>query len=403
MQRIPRPWVAGVALITTGLLGISLGGGGASSTPRLGGAALADLGAGSRPDRVASEPPTLAVTPAANAKNLPISTEIGTKVSNGKVSAVTLSEQGGGQVAGRMRPDGTSWLPAKPLKYGRTYTAQVTATGADGQTVDQSVTFSTRKSAGEQVDTTLYMRDGGAYGVAMPVAIQFDPEIPPSARPAVERRLFVTSTPAQPGVWRWFTGRQVIYRPAKYWTPGTKLTVRAALKGVPLGKGRYGDEDHMARATIGSDFQMRIENKTKRLYAYQNGQLVKTIPVSMGKPSTPTSSGTMVVMERHAQTVFDTFAEMGAAGYRVSVRWAERLTWGGEFIHSAPWSVWDQGHTNVSHGCTNVSPSNAKWLYDHIKIGDPVTIRGTEHQLDPGNGWTAWDMSWKEYLEGAAQ
>jgi lipoprotein-anchoring transpeptidase ErfK/SrfK len=398
MEHNPRPWIAGVALVAAGLLGITLSGGDMPRSARLG--ALGGGDGNARPAHV-SEPPTLAITPAANATNLPISTEIGTKVSNGTISSVNLQEQGGGQVAGAMRADGSSWLPSRALKYGKTYTAQVTASGTDGQTTTQSVTFSTRRSAGEQVDTTLYMRDGGKYGVAMPVAVQFDPEVPPSARAGVQRRLFVTSTPAQPGAWRWFTGKQVIFRPATYWKPGTKLTVRAALNGLPLGGGKFGDEDHTARATIGSDFQMRVDNRTKTMSAYANGKLLKRIPVSMGKPSTPSSSGTMVVMTREDSTVFDTFAELGAAGYRVTVQWAERLTWGGEFIHSAPWSVWDQGRTNVSHGCINVSPSNAEWIYDHVKIGDPITIRGTEHKLDPGNGWTAWDMSWKEFLKGA--
>jgi lipoprotein-anchoring transpeptidase ErfK/SrfK len=400
MKRIRRPWMTGLALVAVGLLGVTLGSGEAQRVP----GAVAELGAGMRPGHTTDQTPvTLDITPAASAKNLPISTEIGTKVGNGTISSVTLTENGGAPVSGAMRADSTSWMPDKPLKLGRTYTAQVTASGPGAQTVSKSTTFSTMKSAGPQVDTTLYMQDRGDYGVAMPVAIQFDPEIPPSARPAVERRLFVTSTPSQPGAWRWFTGRQVIYRPASYWKTGTKLTVRAALKGLPLGNGKYGDEDHAATATIGSDYRWKVDNKTKSISAYHNGKLLKTMPVSLGKPSTPSSSGTMVVMERAPSTVFDTFAELGAAGYRVTVQWAERLTWGGEFIHSAPWSVWDQGHVNVSHGCINVSPSNAEWIYDHIKIGDPVTVRGTEHKLDPGNGWTAWDMTWQEYLKGASR
>jgi lipoprotein-anchoring transpeptidase ErfK/SrfK len=262
------------------------------------------------------------------------------------------------------------------------------------------------KSADERVPTGVNMLDSNSdsYGVAMPVAVRFDEEVPESARPGVEKRLFFTSTPSQPGAWRWFTGREVLYRPQSYWQPGTKLSVRAALDGVPLGNGRYGDRDHTANGTIDRDFEMKVDNKSKSMSVFQGGKLLKTMPVSLGKPSTPSSSGTMVVMERAQQTVFDTFAELGPReGYRMNIQWAQRITWGGQFIHSAPWSVWDQGRDNVSHGCINMSPSNAKWLFDHTKVGDPITVEGTEAKLDPGDGWTAWNMSWADYLKGASR
>jgi lipoprotein-anchoring transpeptidase ErfK/SrfK len=127
------------------------------------------------------------------------------------------------------------------------------------------------------------------------------------------------------------------------------------------------------------------------------------MPVSLGKASTPSSSGTMVIMDKQPQTVFDTFAELGPRdGYRVNINDAQRLTWGGEFIHAAGWSVTDQGRRNVSHGCVNVSPANASWLFGRTKIGDPVTVKGTERQLVAGNGWTVWNMTWAEYVKGSA-
>ena len=109
----------------------------------------------------------------------------------------------------------------------------------------------------------------------------------------------------------------------------------------------------------------------------------------------------MVLMSRLQHTTFDTTRE-GPGGYRVDVDWAMRLTWGGEFIHAAPWSVGDQGVTNVSHGCVNLSDSNAKWVYDSSHVGDPVLVRGTEVPLADGNGWTAWNVSWAEYVKGSA-
>ena len=50
-------------------------------------------------------------------------------------------------------------------------------------------------------------------------------------------------------------------------------------------------------------------------------------------------------------------------GYRTKIDFAQRLTWGGEFIHAAPWSEGQQGSVNVSHGCVNVSMANGDWLF----------------------------------------
>ncbi len=126
------------------------------------------------------------------------------------------------------------------------------------------------------------------------------------------------------------------------------------------------------------------------------------MPVSLGKPSTPSSSGTMVVMDKATSTVFDTTDTDGAKGYRMTIEYAQRLTWSGQYIHSAPWSVGAQGHRNVSHGCVNLSPSNAAWLFGQTLIGDPVTVQGTSDKLVYGNGWTPWNVSWDEFVKGSA-
>jgi lipoprotein-anchoring transpeptidase ErfK/SrfK len=133
----------------------------------------------------------------------------------------------------------------------------------------------------------------------------------------------------------------------------------------------------------------------------ENGAVTRQMPVSLGKPSTPSSSGTMVIMSKAERTVFDTTGEPGDH-YRVDVSHAQRLTWGGEFIHAAPWSVADQGVNNVSHGCINMSPGDAEWLFSRTHVGDPVTVTGTGQQLVEGNGFTAWNQSWDEYVKGSA-
>lgn len=154
---------------------------------------------------------------------------------------------------------------------------------------------------------------------------------------------------------------------------------------------------------IGAAVVMTVDNKTKRMTVTRNGSVIKTIPVSLGKKSTPSSSGTMVVIEKLRKTVFDTFEELGPEeGYRTKIDFAQRLTWGGEFIHAAPWSEGQQGSVNVSHGCVNVSMANGDWLFKNTQIGDPITVKGTERKLQNGNGWTDWNMSWDEYVKGGA-
>ena len=349
-------------------------------------------------------PVEINVTPRDGATDVPASTEITATARGASVTAVRLTEVGGPTVSGRWRDDRSSWVPDTPLKWGKRYVATVTATSPTGETVTLTSTFRTMAKPASFTGTGLYLFDGGVYGVAMPVVVEFHPGVPKKYRAAVQKRLFVETDPPQPGTWHWLAdGTQVYYRAPEFWQPGTTLSVRIAVGGHPTGPGRYGDTDRSATARIGDKLVMVVDNKTKSMKVYKNDRLVRTMPVSLGKPKTPSSSGTMVVMEKLRKTVFDTYDELGPEeGYRVDIEYAQRLTWGGEFIHSAPWSVADQGVRNVSHGCVNLSPANARWLFNQTKIGDPITIKGTEVKLAPGNGWTAWNMTWDEFVKGSA-
>jgi lipoprotein-anchoring transpeptidase ErfK/SrfK len=361
-------------------------------------------GAGAEPSTTPGPPLSLDITPAVNAKNVPISMEIGTKVTGGTVTEVSLTE-GTTKIAGRLREDGSAWVPDKPLRYRRTYTATVTARAQDAITTQtRTTTFTTMGSPGRRVGTGLYLFEGVDYGVGMPVVVEFDTEVPASARAGVERRMFVTTSPDQPGGWAWFGGRQVMYRAKDYWQPGTKLTVRIALDGHPMGNGRYGDMDRRATGTIGNTKTViEVDNATKKMTVYRDDWPFRTLPVSLGKPATPSSSGIMVIMDKQRNMIFDTMSDPNPENrYRIPIEYAQRLTWGGEFIHAAPWSVQHQGVRNVSHGCVNINMANAQWLFSLTRIGDPVTVRGTERRLDPGNGWTAWDLTWEEFRKQSA-
>ncbi|WP_433285789.1 Ig-like domain-containing protein [Micromonospora sp. CA-244673] len=347
----------------------------------------------------------LTVSPADGSAKRPVSTEISAKVpGGGKVSKVVLTAANGATVAGRLRRDGSSWVPSAPLKYGTRYTATVTGAGTDGQTRQGTSSFTTMAKPKSMIGSGLYLFSGKTYGVGMPVVAEFSPGIPKKDRAAVQKRMFVQTDPPQPGAWHWvYNGTQAYYRAPQYWKPGTTITVRLGLAGIPLSNGRYGNMDRAATAKIGRAFEMKVDNATKQMTVYENGSVVRTIPVSLGKKSTPSSSGTMVVMEKKESTVFDTRDEPDPRNqYVTKIDFAQRLTWGGEYIHAAPWSEGKQGRVNVSHGCVNVSMANGRWLFGKTLVGDPITVKGTERRLEPGNGWTAWSMSWSQFVAGSA-
>ena len=367
------------------------------------GAAPAPRSGASRAPAAPPGPVSLAISPPSGSRNMPVSTEIGLDVSGGTVTRVALAGADGKAVAGTLRDDGSAWVPSRPLKTRQRYVATVTAADGAGQPTTATTTFTTMGTPGRRTGTGLYLFDDRTYGVAMPVVAEFSPGIKKKDRPAVQKRMFVRTDPPQPGTWSWTSsGTQAYYRAPSYWKPGTTLTVRIAVGGLPTGGGRYGDQDRSATAKIGRSLVMTVDNRTKKMTVVRDGATIRTMPVSLGKPSTPSSSGTMVVMEKATSTVFDTTDTDGARGYKMTIGYAQRLTWSGQYIHSAPWSVGAQGHRNVSHGCVNLSPSNARWLFGRTLIGDPITVRGTGDKLVYGNGWTPWDLSWPEFAKGSA-
>ncbi len=346
---------------------------------------------GTRPGQKAPAGPSI-TAPADGAKDVPAAAELVLAGADPK-TPVTLTAADGTAVAGALRPDNSTWVPATQLTWGTTYTATVGTAG-------RKVSFTTMNKPGNLVRVSTTLEDDAVYGVAMPLVIRFDEDVPKSARAAVEKRLFVTSEPAQRGAWNWFSDTEVHYRTEKYWQEGTKFHLRVGTGGLRLGDGAYGGGDLTVDASIGDKVEMVTDNATKMMTVTVHDQVVRTIPVSLGKPSKPSSSGHMVVMAKAQSEVF--VGTDPGDSYRTTVYWTQRLTIGGEYLHAAPWSEGDQGKRNVSHGCTNMSTENAKWLWQLTHVGDPVTVTGTGAKLDWGNGYTDWDVSFDLYLRGSA-
>ncbi|WP_163571702.1 L,D-transpeptidase [Fodinicola feengrottensis] len=165
-----------------------------------------------------------------------------------------------------------------------------------------------------------------------------------------------------------------------------------------------GTGDRSLSLTVGPKQILEVDNKTHVAKAYQNDKLLRSMPASLGKRSTPSSSGTMVVINTSQKVTMDSSTygvTKGMPGYyKEDVYWDVRYTWTGEFVHGAPWSVDDQGNSNVSHGCVNLSTTNAKWFFNLTQPGDLIHIINTVHTVTPNDGFTDWQLTWDNYLKG---
>jgi lipoprotein-anchoring transpeptidase ErfK/SrfK len=347
---------------------------------------------------------TVAVTsPEADATGVEALAEVKYSSEDPANTTVTVKDSDGEEVDGTLDKDNTVWRPEKALTWGEKYTVTVNGTAEGDKIGTASSAFTVMKKPSKLVRVTSFLGDGQTVGVGMPLIVRFGRAVPEKYRDDVQRRMEVKATPAQEGIWHWTSPTEVHYRPRTYWKAYTKVFYSVDLAGVPMGDGWYGRSNLTVDLKIGRSFVMTVDNKSKRMTVQQDGKTIKTIPVSLGKAKTPSSSGTMVVIEKKRHTVFDTLEELGPdEGYRTKIEYAQRITWSGQFIHAAPWSEGVQGRRNVSHGCVNVSMAMGKWLFDRTLMGDPITVKGTEEKLENGNGWTDWNMSWEQYKRGSA-
>nr|WP_253900525.1 L,D-transpeptidase family protein [Mycobacterium asiaticum] len=222
--------------------------------------------------------------------------------------------------------------------------------------------------------------NGAMVGVAKPIIINF--QVPIADKAMAERAVHISSIPPVPGKFYWMTPSQLRWRPLSFWPANTAVNIDAA--GT---KSSFRTGDALVATADDATHQMTIT---------RNGTVVQTFPMSMGMSSGghQTPNGTYYVLEKMASVVMDSSTYgvpvNSANGYKVTVSDAVRIDNSGNFVHSAPWSVGDQGRRNVSHGCINLSPANAKWFFNNFGSGDPVVVKnsvGTYNKPDGASDW----------------
>jgi lipoprotein-anchoring transpeptidase ErfK/SrfK len=210
--------------------------------------------------------------------------------------------------------------------------------------------------------TSIQPANGAVVGVAHPVIVTFTGPI--RDRGAAERTIKVTAPNHVTGHFNWVDDNVVQWIPNGYWPAHSHIgvTVHALSTGFDTG-----------------DQVVGVASISQHTFTVSvNGEVLRTMPASMGKPTRPTPMGNYTALSKERTVVMDSrtigIPLSSSEGYLITASYAVRVTWSGVYVHSAPWSVDSQGYANVSHGCINLSPDNAEWYFNTVHIGDPINV-----------------------------
>lgn len=332
----------------------------------------------------------------------------------GTLEQVTVTLKGK-PVDGEMAADKASWK-SRTLRPGAKYQVTAVAKSPQGKTATVNAAFSTVKAARELGILDITPSKNEKVGIGMPIQVVFNRGV--DDKKAVEKALDVRSTKPATGAWYWVNDTTVIFRTknGEYWKPNQNVTFSAKLAGVKSGKKTYGVQDFSRKFRIGDSHITRISTKKKKAIVERNGRRVRSWPISAGKGGRVvngvdtflTTSGIHLTMGKENPAIM-TSEWMGVdpkdkknGGYKEVIPHAVRISNSGEFVHSMAATVWAQGRQNVSHGCVNSPPKDARWFYNFSYRGDPVIITGSKRGLDPMNGWSYYEMSWNRWVKGSA-
>ncbi|MFJ3301843.1 Ig-like domain-containing protein [Streptomyces sp. NPDC086549] len=326
-----------------------------------------------------------------------------------RITDVTATDATGRYVVGELAADGSRWHSTSPLAADSRYTVRVSTEDEDGAPGRKVLTFDTTKPTGKKTLDVTFGPKAGEYGVGQPITADLNQPVKDKAqRAVVERALRVDSTPAVDGTWYWVSDKQLHFRPKDYWPIHATVQVHSNLEGIRVGDRLWGGKAKPLTITTGDQLLAVTDASAHSMTVYKNGKVINTIPVTTGKPGFETRNGVKVVLEKQyfvrmkGTTVG--IAEGTSDSYDLPVYYATRVTWSGEYVHAAPWSVGSQGYENVSHGCTGMNDSNAQWFFNTVRPGDLVkVVNSNGHEMEPfGNGFGDWNVDWAKWRTGSA-
>ena len=286
---------------------------------------------------------------------------------------------------------------------GKTSGPSKSAGGAGTSSSAPSSTAAKPAVALKPVHIRLLNTDGATYGVGMPLIAYFSRRIT-SAKELQAKTTVTVNGKAAKGAWYFeFSDAnkgypiEGHYRLENYWPAHAKVFVNIPAKGLAAGSG-YGFDDSLTSSwNTGARNIGVVNDSTHKMTITTDGRQYGTFNVSLGAANTPTAHGTKVIMEKGLSVC------MKGPGYdECGIKYTQRLTYGGEYLHAAPWNVRNINNgVDSSNGCTNLLPSDAEKLYHFLRVGDVIqypNANGKKMQL--GMGYGDWNVDWGTWQTG---
>ena len=301
------------------------------------------------------------------------------------------------------RPTAPAGAPPSRSPTARTYTWAGSATGTDGSRCRWPAPFATvtpaRRSRG-----TLNIGDDRTVGIAAPIRIQFNEHV---ERPGRRRTGAVGDARRcrSRASWGWLPdeggGSRVDYRPKEYWPAGTTVTVaRQAVRGGLRRRRATAQPTSPARSRIGRAQIVKADVKQLPDGRHPGRPAGRELPGQLrpGLRPEPQHPLRRARGQREVHRQADGQRALRLRPGRRSGPCGSATTASSSTPTRRRRAA--QGSSNVTHGCVNLSPADAKAYYDTALYGDPVEVTGTAGRAvrprtaTSGTGRSSWEQ-WK--------
>lgn len=286
-------------------------------------------------------------------------------------------------------------------------TAQTAGSGPSSATSTTSTTSAASSPTpdAKPVHVALKFSDGSQFGIGIPIIAYFSRR-PTDAKPFVQATKVTVNGTVVQGGWYFETSSadprypiEAHYRLQNYWPAHSHVHMDLPIKGLSAGSGLAYDDSLTSDFSIGASQIAVVDDVSHTMTLTVDGHPEGTYPVSLGATSTRTRSGTKVIMEKVPTVCMH---DTNGTYYECGIKLDMRVTYDGEYLHAAPWNVYNITHgIDSSNGCTNLLPSDAAKLYGLMEVGDVVqypNANGGKMQL--GAGYGDWNLPWPLWETG---